>query len=226
MCFTILSLRPHKQSLWFLVSARVASDPRVGIFNFLFFFLAMKRCPIAAKIAGSYWNSWVLCFNTNSQDNKGSWGILKDFYCSVTMLRELGLNDFFPHRGMNVCLICEASLSLNSQHTLYLWEIWHTMYHVFPPGDKKKDGLKKKSAPPHRFWRRPITRNRSRFCFDLKGQFRHDQSRLSTGHWIVVLDEPMWLKVIPHDRAAHCLFVSRRGMVFFYEWRRPSFRAV
>ena len=27
----------------------------------------------------------------NSLDNKGSWRILKDFYCSVTMLRELGL---------------------------------------------------------------------------------------------------------------------------------------
>ena len=32
-----------------------------------------------------------LPFNPNSQDNKGSWRILKDFYCSVTMLRELGL---------------------------------------------------------------------------------------------------------------------------------------
>ena len=29
--------------------------------------------------------------NPNSQDNKGSWKILKDLYCSVTMLRELGL---------------------------------------------------------------------------------------------------------------------------------------
>ena len=29
--------------------------------------------------------------NPNSLDNKGSWRILKDFYCSVTMLRELGL---------------------------------------------------------------------------------------------------------------------------------------
>ena len=30
-------------------------------------------------------------FNPNSLDNKGSWSILKDLYCSVTMLRELGL---------------------------------------------------------------------------------------------------------------------------------------
>ena len=29
--------------------------------------------------------------NPNSLDNKGSCWILKDFYCSVTMLRELGL---------------------------------------------------------------------------------------------------------------------------------------
>ena len=29
--------------------------------------------------------------NPNSLDNKGSWRILKDFYCSVTMLRELEL---------------------------------------------------------------------------------------------------------------------------------------
>ena len=29
--------------------------------------------------------------NPNSLDNKGSWRIFKDFYCSVTMLRELGL---------------------------------------------------------------------------------------------------------------------------------------
>ena len=30
-------------------------------------------------------------FNPNSLDNKGSCWILKDLYCSVTMLRELGL---------------------------------------------------------------------------------------------------------------------------------------
>ena len=36
---------------------------------------------------------WVVYYgiNPNSLDNKGSWRILKDFYCSVTMLRELGL---------------------------------------------------------------------------------------------------------------------------------------
>ena len=29
--------------------------------------------------------------NPNSLHNKGSWRILKDLYCSVTMLREFGL---------------------------------------------------------------------------------------------------------------------------------------
>ena len=32
-----------------------------------------------------------ILFNPTSLDNKGSWRILKDFHCSVTMLRELGL---------------------------------------------------------------------------------------------------------------------------------------
>ena len=44
-----------------------------GITQYVLFFL--KRCFI----------------NPNSLDNKGSWRILKDFYCLVTMLRELGL---------------------------------------------------------------------------------------------------------------------------------------
>ena len=36
-------------------------------------------------------NKMLSLLNPNSLDNKGSWMILKDFYCSVTMLRELGL---------------------------------------------------------------------------------------------------------------------------------------
>ena len=35
-------------------------------------------------------NPWI-CSNPNSLDNNGSCWILKDFYCSVAMLRELGL---------------------------------------------------------------------------------------------------------------------------------------
>ena len=38
----------------------------------------------------------IMYVNPNSLDNKGSWRILKDFYCSVTMLRELGLMFFGP----------------------------------------------------------------------------------------------------------------------------------
>ena len=47
---------PHtaQKSIRFLISARVASDPRVWIFNFLFFFLLWNDVQlIAAKIAGS-----------------------------------------------------------------------------------------------------------------------------------------------------------------------------
>ena len=47
-----VTVRPNKKCLRFLVSAHVASDPRVGIF-FFFFFFSMKWCPIAGKIAGS-----------------------------------------------------------------------------------------------------------------------------------------------------------------------------
>ena len=36
-------------------------------------------------------NSLNVLINPNSLENKGSWRILKDFYCSLTMLRELGL---------------------------------------------------------------------------------------------------------------------------------------
>ena len=41
------------------------------------------------------------------------------------------------HRGMNVCLICEASLS---HHTLYMGNLVpaYTMYHVFPCWQKRE----------------------------------------------------------------------------------------
>ena len=39
-------------------------------------------------------------FNPNSLDNKGSWKIFKDLYCSVTMLRELGL---VKHKALYPC---------------------------------------------------------------------------------------------------------------------------
>ena len=117
------------ESLLFLVSAHVASDPRVGIFNFPFppppFFWAMKQCPTAAKIAGSI-------------------GILP--YCV--------LNDF-SHRGMNVCPICEASLS----HDTLCMKFWSGsnnriyMYHV----------LVFHWLAHEQNWSRPLTRNRRLF---------------------------------------------------------------
>ena len=42
-----------------MVSARVASDPCVGIF---IYFFSVKRCPIPAKICWIDWNSAVLSF--------------------------------------------------------------------------------------------------------------------------------------------------------------------
>ena len=39
--------------------------------------------------------------NPNSLDNKGSWRIWKDLYCSVTMLRELGLMVLVPSKMLN-----------------------------------------------------------------------------------------------------------------------------
>ena len=66
---------------------RILVSVCAGIFNFVSLF-AMKQCPIAAKIAGSI-------------------GIL---LCCV-------LDNFFTSRGMNICPICEASLS---HHTMYM----------------------------------------------------------------------------------------------------------
>ena len=57
---------------------------------------SMWRYPESAKIfqyRGMDFDGFrvvrVKLGNPNSRDNKGSWRILKDFYCSVTMLREL-----------------------------------------------------------------------------------------------------------------------------------------
>ena len=104
-----MNLGPQK-SLRFLVFARVASDPRVKICNFVFFFLfffAMKRCPK------------LLCFKTT-----------------------------FSHRGMNVCPICDASLS---HRTL---NVGNLVPAYFPAGKIKKMAGKKiinKNVSPHRF---------------------------------------------------------------------------
>ena len=68
---------------------------------------------------------------------------------------------------MNVCPICEASLS---HHTLYIGNLVpaaYTMYHVFPCWQKEKKMAEKKGASPHRSWSRPMTRNQRlfRICF-------------------------------------------------------------
>ena len=73
--------------------------------------------------------------NPNSLDNKGSWEILKDFYCSVTMLRELGVNDFIhchwqclDHNSITIhkctvshseCLVDMMEFVLSAVHELW-----------------------------------------------------------------------------------------------------------
>ena len=59
--------------------------------NFSFSVLPMLYRGFKPQIAGEIAYSKIYIFNPNSLDNKGSCWILKDCYCSVTMLRELGL---------------------------------------------------------------------------------------------------------------------------------------
>ena len=79
----------------------------------------------------------------------------------------------FSHRGMKVCLICEASLS---HHTLYgkfnprVYNVSHNSLLARWPGNKIN-----KSAPPHRFWSRPMTRNRRPFWGALKMLYYQSQ---------------------------------------------------
>ena len=50
-------------------------------------------CTLTAntgQLLRQVYTTHTLIFNPNSLDNKGSCWILKDLYCSVTMLRELG----------------------------------------------------------------------------------------------------------------------------------------
>ena len=64
------------------------------------------------------------CIYPNSLDNKGSCWILKNFYCSVTMLRELGLKSLrcVTFWYCTKCLVFIVILSL-CQCILYTW-IW------------------------------------------------------------------------------------------------------
>ena len=64
---------------------------------------------------------------------------------SIGILPCCALNDLFSHRGMNVCLICEASLS---RCTLCMGHLVpaYTMYHVFRCWPKKKMAGKNKKC--------------------------------------------------------------------------------
>ena len=121
-----------QRSLWFLVSARIASDPRISILKF--------RC---------------FCYETMSNCSQNCWIDLNPAALCFKRLFHTG--------GMNVCLICEASLSY---HTLYIWNLVsaYTCITYFPVC-KKKDypQNKPKNASPHRFWSWQMTRNLSFF---------------------------------------------------------------
>ena len=55
--------------------------------QYLYLVVVQQLVPVPLPLF--YFKQFI---NPNSLDNRGSWRILKDFYCSVTMLRELGLN--------------------------------------------------------------------------------------------------------------------------------------
>ena len=75
-------------------------------------------------------------FNPNSLDNKGSCWILKDFYCSVTMLRELGFapypiqlifsrkNNIIIHDYMAL-ICCEVD---DTSHEIFVSEVLSLQY--------------------------------------------------------------------------------------------------
>ena len=103
----------------------------VSFVCFMFFWGKLNSSPTGSKffwyekkILDVSWLRWIRLYlghlyslyiitiatdpslNPNSLDNKGSCWILKDFYCSVTMLRELGLIIFFFHfvfQSNNIC---------------------------------------------------------------------------------------------------------------------------
>ena len=60
-----------------------------------------------------------MIINPNSLDNKSSWRILKDLYCSVTMLRELGLMNV-PSLKL-IGLIKLPKVALRMKTSLILW---------------------------------------------------------------------------------------------------------
>ena len=108
---------------WVGISGFWSPSPQARVSAFLiFFYLAMKRCPITAKIAGLIGISVALCF----------------FLATI---------------------LCK-------------WEIWSRVYmhQVFPCWQKRKlkiNPFPPKTASPHPFWSRPVTRNRLIFVVAL-----------------------------------------------------------
>ena len=76
-----------------------------------------------------------MVINSNSLDNKGSWRILKDFYCSVTMLRELGLS-----------LLC---IQYTDVGYVRATNLYYYYYYVFP--------FSRRQSFSHRFFSEPST---------------------------------------------------------------------
>ena len=64
-----------------------------------------KIISLLFKMAVTQTKSFWGKINPNSLDNKGSWRILKDLYCSATMLRELGLTLSFTYIYVQVFAI-------------------------------------------------------------------------------------------------------------------------
>ena len=109
------------------------------------------------------WNSALLCFETT-----------------------------FSHRSMNVCPICEASLS---HYTLCMGNLSGSNNRVYVFNGWQKIFFLKEGSSPHRFWIRPTTRNRRLFfllynesyldfCFD----FFLDGGDVQEGTW----HHPSW----------------------------------
>ena len=73
-----------------LLPITFSSNLRRGIESYLKFGIVIYWCLLTTFVKMP-----IILINPNSRDNKGSCWILKDFYCSVTMLRELVLMNVF-----------------------------------------------------------------------------------------------------------------------------------
>ena len=79
-------------------------------------------------------------FNLNSLDNKGSCWILKDFYCSVTMLyRELGLIEKFKGKYLFMVL-AENLINSLEENDCIRSGISEKAQHMFPTAMRVNNG--------------------------------------------------------------------------------------